>query len=130
MCLLCEQINIIVSLKLLYSMKNLRKLFLITLAPAFVLFVSWVLSTYNEFVWKGVVFLALVFFVLQIILCFTNPKKLIEPVPGFMISGSLFAFISADMCGEYRDVFVFFAMIMLAFTLFFVSIPYILKKRE
>ena len=111
-------------------MKNLKKLVLIMLAPAFVLFISWVLSTYNDFTWTGIVFFAIAITGMQILLCIANYKKLMEPIPGYMIAGSLYAFIAANMCGEYEPVFDFFAMTMFAFSIFFVSLPYIIKWRK
>ena len=111
-------------------MKMLKKLLLIALAPAFVLFTSWILSTYNVFEWSGIIFFAIGVTGMQILLCIANSEKLIEPVPGFMIAGSLYAFIAADRCGDYAPIFEFFALIMFMFTIFFVSLPYIISWRK
>ncbi len=111
-------------------MKNLKKLVLIMLTPAFVLFTSWVLSTYNNFTWNGIVFFSLAITGMQILLCIANSSKLIEPIPGYMIAGSLYTFIAADMCGDYEPIFDFFAMVIFAFTIFFVSLPPIIKWRK
>lgn len=111
-------------------MKVLKKLLLVVFASAFVLFVSWVLSTYNDFTWSGIIFYAVAVVVMQILLCIANPKKLIEPIPGYMIAGSLYAFIAAGMCDVYEPIFVFFAMLMFAFTIFFIWLPYIVQWRK
>jgi hypothetical protein len=108
-------------------MEVLKKLLLIVLAPSFVLFISWVLSTYNDFAWWGIVFFAISVIAMQILLCIANPKKLIVPVPGYMIAGSLYAFIAADACGEYEPVFEFFAVTMFAFTVFFTWLPHVVR---
>ena len=110
-------------------MKNIKNLLLIVLAPAFVLFLSWVLSTYNDFKWLGIVFFAIAVIAMQIFLCIASPKNLIEPIPGYMIAGSLYAFIAADMCGDYEPIFEVFASTMFAFTFFFICCPHVLRWR-
>lgn len=111
-------------------MEMLKKLLLIVLASAFVLFVSWVLSTYNDFTWSGIIFYAVAVVGMQILLCIANPKKLTEPIPGYMIAGSLYAFIAAGMCDVYEPIFDFFAMTMFAFTILFIWLPYIVQWRK
>ena len=110
-------------------MEVLKKLLLIVLAPSFVLFISWVLSTYNDFAWWGIVFFAISVIGMQISLCIASPKNLIEPIPGYMIAGSLYAFIAADMCSEYEPIFEFFASTMFAFTFFFICCPHVIRWR-
>ena len=111
-------------------MKVLKKLLLIALAPAFVLFISWALSTYNVFDWSGIIFFTVGITGMQILLCIAKSEKLIEPIPGFMIAGSLYAFIAADRYGEHMPIFEFFALTMFAFTIFFVWLPYIISWRK
>lgn len=111
-------------------MKKVKNVLLVLLAPLFVLLVSWVLSAYKEFSWEGMAFFIAVTFFAQIFLWIANSDKLIEPIPGYMISGSLYAFIAADMTKDYTDVFSFFAMTIFAYTFFFVSFPYIIKWRQ
>ncbi len=108
-------------------MKKVKNVLLVLLTPLFVLLVLSVLSGYKEFAWEGMAFFISVIFFAQILLCIANSDKLIEPIPGYIISGTLYAFIVADMTKDYTDIFAFFAMIIFAYTLFFVSFPYIIK---
>jgi hypothetical protein len=108
-------------------MKNLKKLFLIVKAPAFVLLLSWILSIYNDFSWNGIIFFVIATLILQILLCIANYKKLDEPNYWFILAGTLYALIETNMWGDYEYIFSFFATIIFAFTTFFISFPSILK---
>lgn len=105
-------------------MEKVKKLLLILLAPAFVLSVSWILSMNAEFNWSGIIIFAGIVTLTEVILCIKRPQQLINTIPGWMISGTFYAFIAAEgMCGIYTDIFKSMAMIVFALTYFFICVP-------
>ena len=110
-----------------YFMKNFKNLSFVVLAPLFTVFVCWLLSTYNEVSWWSVIFFAALVLILQTLLFIINPKKLSEPVPGFMIVGSLHAFIAAANGEDYAKLYCVLAIIMFVFTFFFAYLPNVIK---
>ena len=111
-------------------MEKLKNLLLVMLAPSFTVFVAWVLSTYNEVSWWSIIFFAVLVLILQTLLLILNPKKISEPVPGFMIVGSLHAFIAAANGEDFAKLYCILAIIMFVFTFFFAYLPNIVKHYE
>lgn len=112
-------------------MKKAKKLFLILYAPVLVLLISIVLSQNTDFNWSGIfVFIGIVICT-QLILCLKKSPQLAELAPGWLISGTLWAFLSAKgMCGVYENIFEFMALITFAANYFFIFIPVIQKKQK
>ena len=114
-------------------MEKLKNLLLVMLAPSFTVFVAWLLSTYNEVSWWSIIFFAVLVLILQTLLLILNPKKISEPVPGFMIVGSLHAFIAAANGEDFAKLYCILAIIMFVFTFFlltFQTLSNIMKKRS
>ncbi len=112
-------------------MSKLKNLLSVLFAPAFIVFIGWILSTYNEFNWSKIIFVVFCVLGFQICLWIRNPQKLLEPVPGFMMSGSVYAFMGAeDRCGEYIELLGLFATVIFVFTIFFICLPNIYPKKK
>lgn len=111
-------------------MNKLKNLLLVLFAPAFVLLVSWILSTYNEFVWNLIVFFTFCVMGFNIFLYIRSPQTLSSATVGFMLSGSLYAFLATGTCGEYEEIFKLLAATLFAFTTFFICVPNIVKPTK
>lgn len=112
-------------------MKKIKNLLLILYAPVFVLLISWILSMNKEFNWLGVIIFAGVVTGTAILLYIKKSEKMIAAVSGWMFSGALYAFVAAEgMCGAYTGVFEFLALVIFAFTYFFVCLPEVIRPQQ